>query len=338
MTIQRPIPPTIAATVAPTVAASTTALYGRIPVGLRDVGQLDGVGADARQCAPTVPGAAAAFTDLADMPPASLDGILVHAPANTIERRRVLALALRAVKPQARLTVFAANDKGGTRLAAELQAFGCTVTSASKQHHRIVQTTRPDAPTGLEAAIADGAPRLIDDIGAWSMPGLFSWDRLDPGSALLLDHLPALNGRGADLGCGIGLLARAVIAGGGSKHLTLIDVDRRATEMAARNVGPVDGVTVTTLWADARDAKLLPTGLHFVVMNPPFHDAGQEDRGLGQAFITAAARMLGPGGHLWMTANRHLPYEATLAPLFQTVEKIAEAQGYKIYRADKARR
>ena len=64
----------------------------------------------------------------------------------------------------------------------------------------------------ISAAIAEGAPRFVDEIGFWSQPGVFSWDRIDPGSALLLVHLPALSGRGADLGCGIGVLARSVLA------------------------------------------------------------------------------------------------------------------------------
>ena len=41
---------------------------------------------------------------------------------------------------------------------------------------------------------------------------MFSWDRVDPGSAQLLGLLPPLAGRGADLGCGIGLLCARLLA------------------------------------------------------------------------------------------------------------------------------
>ena len=97
----------------------------------------------------------------------------------------------------------------------------------------------------------------------------------------------------------------------------------------------VPGDAVTTLWTDVRSANNLPTGLDFVVTNPPFHDGGEEDRALGQAFIQKAATMLRPGGVLWLTANRHLPYEATLVPLFATVDQVAQAKGFKIYSAQK---
>ena len=46
--------------------------------------------------------------------------------------------------------------------------------------------------------------------------------------------------------------------------------------------------------------------------------------------------MLRGGGVLWLTANRHLPYEATLREHFETVDQVAQAKGFKIYRAQKA--
>jgi 16S rRNA (guanine1207-N2)-methyltransferase len=72
-----------------------------------------------------------------------------------------------------------------------------------------------------------------------------------------------------------------------------------------------------------------------VVMNPPFHDGGTEDRALGVAFIAAAAKALRKGGVCWLTANRHLPYEAPLDEAFAKVTLKAERGGYKIYEARK---
>ncbi len=303
--------------------AQTFGLYGHMPTGLFDLER------GTVQCSPLVPGA----TVLSGWHPQSCSGLTVHAPASTIERRHVLALALRALVPGAPLAVFAAKDKGGTRIKAELEAFGCAVEPEHRKHVRIALTRCVEHPIGLDDAIAAGAPRILPDLGLWSQPGLFNWDRIDPGSELLIAHLPPLKGRGADLGCGIGILAHAALAGGACAQMTLIDIDERALAVAERNTH-VAGVT--TLWADVRTAKTLPTGLDFVVTNPPFHDVGTEDRSLGQSFITRAAEMLRPGGVLWLTANRHLPYEETLTPLFDSVELIAQAKGFKVYAARKA--
>ena len=282
----------------------------------------------ALQVSPLIAGSA----DLADLPEGSLDEIVVQAPAGAAERRYVLAQALRTLKVKGRLTALAPKDRGGLRMNKELTAFGCTIGESAKRHQRICVTLKPVNLTGVEAAIADGAPRRLDGDGLWTQPGVFSWDRLDPGSALLLKSLPPMSGVGVDLGCGIGVLSHAILASPKVTKLTLIDLDRRAVEAAKRNVADP---RVEVLWADARRGADLLSGLDFVVSNPPFHDGGGEDKTLGQAFITAAAAMLRKSGVLWIVANRHLPYEAALNESFKNVRPVADTGGFKVYEARK---
>ena len=299
----------------------TFGLYGHPPPAL--AAMPDG----AQQFSPLIPGSA----DLAAIDGA-LAGMAMLAPPGTLERRHDLAAMLRALAPGAPFTVLAPKDMGGARLASELARFGCDIEESAKRHHRICTGTRPAALDGLAEALAEAAPRRVEALGGlWSQPGIFSWNRLDPGSALLLKELPRLAGRGADFGCGIGVLAHGLLASEKVVSLDLIDIDRRAVEAARRNVGDP---RARFTWADVpamRDLK----GLDFVVMNPPFHEGGSEDRSLGQAFIRRAADALRPSGHLWLTANRHLPYEAVLKASFKTVRTVAEAHGFKVFEARK---
>jgi 16S rRNA (guanine1207-N2)-methyltransferase len=289
--------------------------------------QLVGGYSGAVQFSPLKPGA----QSLSQAPAGSLNGLAMLAPAGTVERRYALALALGTLKPGSRLIALAPKDKGGSRLAQDLEMLGCEVAESAKRHHRICVTQGPGDPAAIEAALAEGAPRLLEELGLWSQPGVFSWNRIDPGSDLLVRNLPSLSGKGADFGGGIGVLSRAVLASPKVTRLTLIEIDRRAIDMAKCNI---DDPRVEFLWADALAPSAL-TGLDFVVTNPPFHEGAIENQALGQSFIKRAHAVLRTGGSCWLTANRHLPYEAILTPLFRRVTMVHEGGGYKIYQAQK---
>jgi len=302
----------------------TDILYGRPPL-VFDPPQT-GPGGSATQTSPLMPGS----TALESLDAGSVETAMVYAPPGVLERRYTLALALRALKVGGRLDVMAPKDRGGSRLNKELTAFGVEVGETAKAHHRRCIVIRPETMTGLDEAIAAGALQQVEGSDVWSQPGIFAWDRLDAGSAMLAQMLSgetALKGSGADLGCGYGALATMVLGSQAVTALRLVDLDRRAVEAARRNV--VDP-RVTFDWADVRT---LETGgdLDFIVMNPPFHDGGAEDRRLGQAFIKKAAEMLKTGGRLWLVANRHLPYEAELAQAFKRVTPVGDGSGYKLF-------
>ena len=285
--------------------------------------------ADPLQLSPLFPGSKALETIEAG----SLSSVTMLAAPGTLERRHDLAAMLQALAPGAPFAVLAPKDMGGARIGRELTELGCTVEESAKAHHRICRGARPSVldNEAVTNAIDGGAPRRLDTLGLWTQPGIFSWDRIDPGTALLLQALPHLGGRGADLGCGIGLLAHAVLAAPAVTQLDLIDIDRRAIEASRRNV---DDVRVRLSWADVKSGTGLES-LDFVVMNPPFHEAGAEDKSLGQIFIRRAAEALRKGGQLWLVANRHMPYEAVLAPLFRRVTPTLDAQGFKVIEAVK---
>jgi 16S rRNA (guanine1207-N2)-methyltransferase len=297
-----------------------TNLFGAPPPELADVA------AEPVQFSPTSPGA----NDLGGLPPGALDNLVMLAPPGAIERRRALALALRALAPGAPFLVMAPKDKGGGRLARELEEFGCPSVQSAKRHHRLCFAQAQGDPAAIEAAVHAGAPRFSESLGLWTQPGVFSWDRIDPGSALLIRHLPDFSGRGADFGCGLGLIAHRVLASPKVKSLLLVDADRRAIELCARNV---DDPRVAILWADVRGLSVGP--FDFIAMNPPFHEAGKETKELGRGFIASAAANLRPGGQCWLVANRHLPYEAALEQKFRSVAPIAAEGGFKVIEAIK---
>jgi len=281
---------------------------------------------DALQLSPLSPGGKA----VEDLAPGMLAALILQAPPGTVERRYALAQTLRALAVGGRFSVSAPKDKGGLRLKRELMAFGCKVSETSKAHQRLCSGVRPAELLGLDDAISAGALQLVPSLQLWSQPGLFSWNRIDPGSALLAEALPNLSGDGADFGCGFGFLALQALRSEAIKRLHLLDVDGRAISAARRNISDP---RAAFHWGDLRAGAGGLGMLDFVIMNPPFHDGGAEDQTLGQAFIRQAAKVLRKGGTCWLVANRHLPYEGVLTPLFARVTLVLEKGGYKIYEA-----
>jgi 16S rRNA (guanine1207-N2)-methyltransferase len=211
----------------------------------------------------------------------------------------------------------------------DLRARVALSDSLSKAHGKLASF--PAGP-GLEDWAAK--PTVIEG-GFQTLPGVFSADAPDRGSVLLAAALPPkLGPKVADLGAGWGYLSRAVLAREGVKRLDLVEAEAAALACAQINI--VDD-RVRFHWADA--ATFRPENLvETVVCNPPFHTGRDAEPGLGVAFITAARRMLAPDGVLWLVANRHLPYDATLNALFLDVDEVGGDGTFRVIRAKKPRR
>ena len=188
-----------------------------------------------------------------------------------------------------------------------------------------------------EAWVAADQPQPVAGGAMWSRPGLFSWDRVDAGSELLAECIPEdIKGMGADLGAGQGYLTKEVLTHCPKiSHMDLYEAEHRAIACATQTLEAFGNVTIS--WADV--ARDVPNNRYdFILMNPPFHVGRADAAGLGQAFIQAASRALKPHGSLYMVANRHLPYEATVAACFKQYEIIEDSGGYKVIRADRPKR
>ena len=172
-------------------------------------------------------------------------------------------------------------------------------------------------------------PRVLD-CGAQTLPGVFSADGPDRGSALLAQLLPGdMAGHVADLGAGWGYLSREVLLRPRVKALHLVEAEADALDCAQVNISDP---RAEFHWADATRFRP-PRLMDHVVMNPPFHSSRDSDPDLGMAFIRAAAQMLTPGGELWLVANRHLPYDRVLPELFRERQEIGGDAAFRVIRA-----
>lgn len=263
------------------------------------------------------------------------DHVLILLPKNKVEAEYGIARGLQALKSGGKLFCAAANKAGGMRMENTLKTFGLSeIEHISKHKARCCWAIKKSVDEArIETAIKAGQPQPVLERKFLSQPGIFGWNKMDVGSALLTQHLPeTLRGIGADFGCGYGYLSAYVLEHCKHvQHLSCIDADARAIAMCKKNV---QCNNVDFLWTDLTTCTD-KQGLDFIVMNPPFHQGKATDSAIGIAFIVTAAHALKPGGVLWMVANMQLPYEGVLEKNFSHFEQITGTQGFKVLHAIK---
>lgn len=250
------------------------------------------------------------------------------------------ARAFELLQPGGTLLVSLHNDWGAKRYERILADLCGEAGTISKHHCRTFWVHKTEEMD--QAVLADwkkqGAMQKILDGRFWSCPGVFSWDRIDDGSQVLINHLPKnVHGKVADLGAGWGFLSDFLLRN--HEDITLLELfeaDRVSLECARRNLGLVQvKLRPQYHWLDVTRGLDTKTSYDFVIMNPPFHEGRQADPLLGAKFIATAARSLRVGGHLWMVANRHLPYEQYLDEVFTEWREVIVEKGFKVLHAIK---
>ncbi|MCK5818770.1 MAG: 16S rRNA (guanine(1207)-N(2))-methyltransferase RsmC [Psychromonas sp.] len=150
-----------------------------------------------------------------------------------------------------------------------------------------------------------------------SLPGVFNHGKLDKGSVLLLQNLPAkMTGSFLDFGCGAGIIACYVKAKFPNVNIDLVDVNAYALESAQ-----------LSLKSNAIEGKVFPSDVfshinkkyNTLVSNPPFHSGKSTDYKTTEDLIKRAPEHLLPKGQLIIVANKFLKYEPLLENAFTNV-------------------
>ena len=169
-----------------------------------------------------------------------------------------------------------------------------------------------------------------------SLPNVFSGDRLDGGSQLLLRTLPQTPQAKevVDLACGNGVLGLAAIATGITSSVTFCDESAMAIESARRNSDQLAAPGDVNVQFHQGDGLLeLATSPDLILCNPPFHLHHVVDEFAGQRLLRQCARELKPGGRLLLVANRHLKYAPLLRRQFARVERLTQDNRFVVWQA-----
>jgi 16S rRNA (guanine1207-N2)-methyltransferase len=257
------------------------------------------------------------------VPEECFDAVLVCLPRAKEAARARIADAMRVART--RVLVDGQKTDGIEAILKDMRRHVEIEGVVSKAHGKLFWSAPSDAFAAWQAR-----PGLVDD--TWhTAPGVFSAGHVDPGSALLAAHIPlSLSGSVVDLGAGWGYLSAELLKRcPGIARLHLVEAQGLALDCARNNV---TDPRAAFHWADATTWAGVK-GADAIVMNPPFHTSRAADPDLGRAFITSAARLLKPGGRLYMVANRHLPYETSLREAFAEVIEIGGTSKFKLLSA-----
>ena len=175
----------------------------------------------------------------------------------------------------------------------------------------------------------------VDDQKLFSKPGLFGWNKVDQGSAFLVDNLTEFFQRVGkepkqilDLGCGFGYLSLMA-----SKYTNaqIVATDNNAAAIAAcsKNFSEF-GISGEVIAGDC--AGNINKKFDAVLCNPPFHQGFDTDNLLTQCFVDSSYKHLKQGGKALFVTNRFVPIERCAEKLFKTgnIEKIAENKSFKL--------
>jgi 16S rRNA (guanine1207-N2)-methyltransferase len=280
----------------------------------------------------------------------SWDIVLLTIPKERSFARKLLVAACQALKTGGKL-LLAGPSKGGAKAVIKdaERLFGTTIVLGYRDHQRValckLETTIPD-PLPKEFQQAGIAPRThhcitIDhpkqSLKFETQPGIFSWESLDEGTALLLKNLEVKpNSRVWDVGCGYGVIG-IWSAAAGAGLVAMSDVNLIATHIAQKNsvsnqvdgfvkIFPGDGLQ------SSQESVSRPT-FDLIVSNPAFHQGRRVDKSMADQLIQKAGDHLVHGGRLVIVANHFLNYDRTMRDYFEDVKRIAETSKYHILEA-----
>lgn len=171
------------------------------------------------------------------------------------------------------------------------------------------------------------------DVDFSTKPGIFGWNKIDKGSAFLIEKLPDfLSGIEAppqcviDLGCGYGYLS---VMAQRLLKTRFLATDNNVTAIAACQLNfERHGISGEVVLDDC--AQGIQEQGDIVLCNPPFHQGFDVEGNLTDRFIDSSWRLLKPGGRALFVVNSFIPLERKAKAHFSAIEMLANNGSFKL--------
>jgi 16S rRNA (guanine1207-N2)-methyltransferase len=287
------------------------------------------------------PAAQVATNSGVELPAAEVDFVLIKIPKSLALLEHQL-YALRPILHRDTLILGSGMARNIHRSTLELfeTLLGPTTTTRARKKSRLIMVERDHSINEGQSPYPDSYELVVDrSYRISNHASLFSRDRLDRGSRLMIEHLPVDERfrRIVDLGCGNGVLGIIAAAMNPGARLLFSDESHMAIDSARVNFHSAFG--------PAREAEfrlgdclegVAGQSAELVLVNPPFHQHHGVGEGIARSMFRDAHRVLAPGGELRVVGNRHLGYHLRLKQLFGNCTTVASDSKFVILSATRS--
>lgn len=164
--------------------------------------------------------------------------------------------------------------------------------------------------------------------------GVFSKGDIDYGSRVLIEAMVIPSHASVlDVGCGYGPIGLSAAYLAPEGHVTMVDINSRAVELARENAQQNGIRNVTVMESDVLGA-LNDQKFDVILTNPPIR-AG---KAVVHQIFEEAYDHLNEGGFLWIVIQKKQGAPSAVAKLeslFPVVEEVGKDRGYRIIKAQK---
>ncbi|MCI3879981.1 MULTISPECIES: methyltransferase [Acinetobacter] len=269
-----------------------------------------------------------------EFPQAKFDQVIIFVPKSKELLNYILHVVVSHLKLDQQVFLVGEKKGGVERAAKQLQPYGKTLKLDSARHCQFWQMKieKTEQLKPLENWLKSYTVQIDQDqLEICALPGVFSQNHLDVGTAVLVPYLSQVkSGKIADFGCGAGIISAYLAKLNPNQQIFALDVDAfalRSTELTfQKNSLSLNQLTLqpVTGFGDA------PKELDAIVSNPPFHQGIHTNYDASEELCRLARVHLKSSGELWIVANRFLNYPPLIEQSFGQCMVKADQQGFKV--------
>ncbi len=261
------------------------------------------------------------------------DLVIMQFPKSKAEYGFTLAMLAGVVSDDATIIIVGEN-KGGVKSADKLAKnylLFCNKVDAARHCLLYVGRFKTDIPAFkledfyhyYQISIGQRALKIA------ALPGVFSQNKLDVGTEVLLENLPEkISGKVLDFGCGAGVIAAYIGTLHPDTNLSLVDVSALALQSAETTL-TINQLNGTFLASNS--LSNVTEKYDVVISNPPFHQGVKTHYAATEQFLSNIKQHLTSNGTITIVANSFLKYPPIMEKTIGATKTLVVKKGFAIY-------